>query len=197
MDSTYLENKTFLDDGRIAALESDYSRDENRYSLVVLEQVDPATLPQKQELTLACFGLNWNLRPMIVDFNRSQDEVRIVVKDYSEVMTTGGNMTEASSVDAYSSALQKLNTEILSGNVPDLLDTSSLPTERYAAKGLLKDLWPMIDADTELGRDKLMAHLFDTMSIDGKLYQITYTFIIQTSAVNGAIADGLTSWTLD
>ena len=197
VDSTYLENKTFLDDGRIAALESDYSREGNRYSLVLLEQVDPATLPQKQELTLACFGLNWNLRPMIVDFNRSQDEVRIVVKDYSEVMTTGGNMTAASGVDAYSSALQKLNTEILSGNVPDLLDTSSLPTERYAAKGLLKDLWPMIDADTELGRDKLMAHLFDTMSIDGKLYQITDTFSIQTAAVNGAIADGRTSWTLD
>ena len=187
VDSTYLDHITFLDDGRITALERNYSSTEDRYNLVVLEQVDASTLPQKQELTLACMGLSWNLRPMIVDFNRSQDQVRIVVKDYSEYATE----------DDYYAGLTKLNTEILSGNIPDILDTSSLPMEQYAAKGLLTDLWTLIDTDTELSREDLMTHLFEVMSIDGKLYQITDTFSIQTAGVNSAIAAGRTSWTLD
>lgn len=187
VDSTYLEHVTFLADGRIVAMEADYSAMENRYSLVSMQQVDASTIQQKQELTLACFGLNWDLRPKIVEFNRSHSDVRIVVQDYSEFSTE----------DDYMAGLTKLNTEIISGNIPDILDTASLPTEQYAAKGILQDLWPLIDSDPELTREDLMTHLFEAMSIDGKLYEVTDTFSIQTAGVNSAIADGRTSWTLD
>ena len=187
VDSTYLEHVTFLEDGRIVAMESDYSAAENRYSLVSLQQVDASTIPEKKLLTLACFGLSWELRPKIVDFNRSHSDVRIVVQDYSEFSTEEDHMA----------GLTKLNTEIISGNIPDILDTASLPMEQYAAKGILQDLWPLIDSDPELSREDLMTHLFEAMSIDGKLYHITDTFSIQTAGVNSAIAAGRTSWTLD
>lgn len=199
VDSQYLDQVTFLEDGRVAAIENDWSQEERSCNLLLLEQVDASTLPEKQELTLACMYLDWNLRSKIIQFNRSHDDVRIVVRDYSELIYSGamGNMAAASSdVSAYDNAVQKLNTEILSGNVPDLIATGDIPMEQYAAKGILMDLWPLIDADGELSREDLMTHLFDCMSIDGKLYSVTDSFSIQTAACKTSITGDRTSWSL-
>ena len=187
VDSSYLEHVTFLADGRIIALETNYNASENSHTLVTVEQVDAASIPERKELTLACFGLNWELRPMIVEFNRSQSAVRIVVQDYSEFSTE----------EDYMAGLTRLNTEIISGNVPDILDASSLPVNQYAGQGILVDLWPLIDSDPELGREDLMVHLFEAMSNNDKLYRITDSFSIQTAGVNSSIASGRVSWTLD
>ena len=189
----------FLADGRVAAIENIWSEDGNTCSLLLMDRVDASTLPEKQELTLACMYLDWNLRSKIVRFNRSHDDVRIVVRDYSELISSGtvGNMTAAAEADPYKDALQKLNTEILSGNVPDMLCTGNIPVEQYAAKGILMDLWPLIDGDGELSRDDLMTHLFDCMSIDGKLYSVTDSFSIQTAACKTSITGDRTSWSLE
>jgi hypothetical protein len=64
---------------------------------------------KKTVLTLACMGLDWNLRSQIVKFNRTSDQYRIEVQDYSEYNTG----------DDYTAGLTKLGTEILSGKVPD------------------------------------------------------------------------------
>lgn len=181
----------FLDDGRIIAIEQDYNVNSSGCNLIVMEQVDPSTVKEKQVLTLGCLSLDWQLRSSIVEFNRSSDDVRIVVTDYSESITDGSYDT------AMSNALQKLNTEILSGNMPDILCTDGLPVSQYAAKGLLEDLWPMIDNDATLSRDDLMTHFFDVLSQDGKLYQVSNSFSIQSAATYKEIANGRTSWTLD
>ena len=57
--------------------------------------------------------------------------------------------------------------EIMSGNVPDMILTDGLPVRQYAAKGLLEDLYPYIDAD--MGRDALITPVLDADSEDGKL----------------------------
>ena len=180
---------TVRSDGSVLALESQYSEEEMRniYNLITIKQVDASTVPQKETLTLACMYLDWNLKSEIVEFNRSQDKVRIQVVDYSQYNTD----------DNYDAGLQKLGTEILSGKVPDILSTSGLPMDQYAGKGIFLDLWPLIDADTELGgRDALMTHLFDAMSMDGKLYQVVSTFSIDTVAGRTEVVGDRTSWTL-
>lgn len=187
VDSNNVNQFSILSDGRVAALERDWSSSDNRCNLILMEQVDPATLPQKQELVLGCLYLDYDLRPLIVNFNRTHSDVRIVIKDYSEQIDG----------DNYQEVIQKMNTEIVSGAGPDLIATDNIPLQQYAAKGVLVDLWPLIDGDSELGREDLMTHLFDAMSIDGKLYQVVKTFSMQTAAVNSAIAQGRTSWTLD
>lgn len=186
-DSADRNEIAFQQDGRVVLLERSYDEENPQMNVVVLSPVDRSELPQKKELTLGCIGLDWNIRPLIIAFNRSHDDIRIVVRDYGEIISND---------KTYENAIQTLNTEILSGNVPDLLLTSNLPVERYAAKGLLQDLWPLIDGDKELGRDALMEHFFDVLSTDGKLYQIATSFSIQTAAVKSSVADGRTSWTL-
>lgn len=190
VDSNNIDQRYVIsDDGTVYAIESSYNEQAQNYEFqfITLNQVDPATLPQKEELVLGCMYLDYDLRSMIVNFNRKNDDVRIVVKSYLDLAADG----------AYEDALQKLSTEILSGAGPDLLLTESLPMSQYAAKGVLADLWPLIDSDPELSREDLMTHLFDVMSIDGKLYQIVDTFSVRTAAVRSSIAQGRTSWTLD
>ena len=104
----------------------DYSDDgPSKQQILVLNRVDAASVTAKTELTLACLYLDYNLRSQIVKFNKSNPDYRIVVKDYSEYATD----------DDYNAGLTKLNTEIISGNVPDILvNGTELPIGQYAAK---------------------------------------------------------------
>lgn len=188
VDGNNIEDFYIQADGRVVAMERDWNSTGMETGLIILEPVEASSLPQKQILTLACFGLNSQLRTLIVNFNRTHDDIRIQAEDYSELVNDD---------TTYNDALQKLNTQIISGSAPDLLCLSSMSTEQYMAKGILLDLWPMIDSDETLSRDDLMTHLFDCMSTDGKLYQITNSFAIQTAAVRKDIAGDRTSWSLD
>ena len=190
VDSNTINNGSFgvLSDGRIVAVTYEDSSDgPSRQVLVVLNRVDASSIQKKTELTLACFGLDYNLRSQIVKFNRSSADYRIVVKDYSEYATD----------DDYNAGLTKLNTEIISGNVPDLIANSMLlPIRQYAAKGLLEDLWPYIDADPEYSRDKLMTKPLESLQTDGKLYQLPIDFGVTTAIGLGKVVDGYNTWTL-
>ncbi|MBQ4607141.1 MAG: hypothetical protein IJB15_10570, partial [Clostridia bacterium] len=117
VDSNNVEQFAVLDDGQVIALERDWSAGNGSCNLVRMEQVDPATLPEKQELVLGCMYLDYNLRPLIVRFNRNNSDIRIVVRDYSELAQDG----------AYEDAIQRLNTEIISGAGPDILAVDSVP----------------------------------------------------------------------
>lgn len=188
VDSNQLTDPMFLDDGRVLVFENEYDEQQQRntYNLLTLERVDAAELPQKKELILACIGLDWNLRSEIIKFNRSHEDVRIIVNDYSVYIDEGG----------MESALMKLNTEIMSGVIPDLLLGSGIPVQKYAEQGLLQDLWNLIDQDEELSRDDLMTHFFDVLSEDGKLYEAVSSFYIQTAAGNAELVGDRNSWTL-
>lgn len=188
INSDQVSQFTIKPDGTIVALESTYDEQamEQKYNLVTIKRVDASTLPPKEEITLAWLYTDWDLRNQIVKFNRSQDKVRINVVDYSQYNTN----------DNYDAGIQQLNTEILSGKVPDILCTNGLPIEQYEGKGVLMDLWPLIDNDSELSREDLMTHLFDVMSVDGKLYQVVSSFSIDTVAGNTAIVGDRDTWTL-
>ena len=191
VNSNNVEQFFVLENGQIVALERDYSSAETVCNLIFMEQVDASVLPEKEILTIGCMSLDWELRSRIVEFNRSSQNIRFVVRDYSEYMADGDYET------AYAAALQKLTTEILSGSAPDILCTDSLPVEQYIAKDILIDLWPLIDSDPELSREDLMTNFFDALSVGGKLYQVTDTFTIQTAVFNSDIAAGRSSWTLE
>ncbi len=189
INSNNVSNFNFLSDGRVLALEYQYDQttQKNAYSMNVLTRVPKSELPIETEITLACMYLDYDLRARIVDFNKRTEGVRIVVKDYSEFNTQ----------EDYTAGLTKLSTEILSGKVPDILVTSELPISQYAGKGILTDLWTLIDADAELSRDDLMSEVFEAMSIDGKLYYVTNSFSIATVAGHSGLVGDEIGWTLD
>ena len=92
--------------------------------------------------------------------------------------------------------MTKLNTEIISGNVPDIFVSDQLPIEQYAAKGLLCDLYTLIDSDSELSRESFIPNILKAMETDGKLYSIASAFGIMSLVGNADVVGEEMGWTL-
>lgn len=181
-----LEFFSFLEDGRMVVMAENYVGDD-RLTLAVLTPTPRSEIPEKTVLTYAAMYLSQEDRNRIVEFNRNSTQYRIQVKDYSEYRTE----------DDYMAGVQKLNTEILAGQVPDIINTYNLPIRQYGAKGILEDLWPFIESDTDIGgRAGLMDRVFTAAEQDGKLYQIFENFSINTVVGAKSVVGDRTSWTL-
>ena len=187
VDSSNIQSFTMKDDGTVIALSTTWSNNSNKTEIITLTPTDPSNIVQKKELTLACMYLDWNLRSRIIEFNKKNNEYRIKVKDYSEYATD----------DDYDAGLTKLNTEIISGNVPDMIYTANIPIAKYAGRDVLEDLWPYIENDTRFGRSDLLENVFQAVEIDGKLYQTVSSFSVQTTAGLTSVVGDKLGWTLD
>lgn len=178
---------TLLPDGRVAAMTRSWNSGEGpSYELVVLTETDASVLADKTVLTYATMYLSYDVREKVLDFNKNNTKYRIEIRDYSEFNTN----------DDFQAGLKKLNVEISAGQLPDMLDTNGINIRQYGAKGVLEDLWPFIDNDPDLGRDKLMVRPLEAASQDGKLYQLFSTFSIQSVVgATRAVGDRM-SWTL-
>ena len=191
INSNNLNSYSILPDGRVIAFESSYDdqAQKNNMQLIVMTRVDAASVVNKTVLTFACMYLDWNRRDAIVKFNRASNTHRIVVRDYSEYNTD----------DDYNAGIQKLNTEMLSGKLPDMIDinTYSMPVEQYAAKGFLTDLYELIDADADLSREDFVQPVLKALeSADGKLYQLPSTFAVSTAIALDKVAGDYDTWNL-
>lgn len=191
INSNNLNSYSILPDGRVIAFENTYDdqTQTNTMQLIVMTRVDAASVVNKTVLTFACNGLDWNMRDAIVKFNRSSNTHRIVVRDYSEYNTD----------DDYTAGIQKLNTEMLSGKLPDMIDinTYSMPIEQYAAKGFLTDLYELIDADADLSREDFVQPVLKALeSADGKLYQLPQTFAVDTAIALDKVVGEYDTWNL-
>ena len=191
INSNNINSYSILPDGRVIAFESSYDdqAQKNNMQLIVMTRVDAASVVNKTVLTFACMYLDWNMRDAIVKFNRASNTHRIVVRDYSEDNTD----------DDYNAGIQKLNTEMLSGKLPDMIDinTYSMPVEQYAAKGFLTDLYELIDADADLSREDFVQPVLKALeSADGKLYQLPSTFAVSTAIALDKVAGDYDTWNL-
>lgn len=187
INSNNINSYSILPDGRVIAFESSYDdqAQKNNMQLIVMTRVDAASVVNKTVLTFACMYLDWNMRDAIVKFNRASNTHRIVVRDYSEYNTD----------DDYNAGIQKLNTEMLSGKLPDMIDI--MPVEQYAAKGFLTDLYELIDADPDMSRESFVQPVIKALeSADGKLYQLPSTFAVSTAIALDKVAGDYDTWNL-
>ena len=183
-----LNNIRILDDGVITGTIYDWSGEEAKVEAVTLKKVPASEVPHKDVLTLAVlYGARYDVMDMVINFNRHSSDCRISIKDYSEYNTD----------DDYSAGLTKLTTEIMAGNMPDLLAMSDLPYEQLAAKGLLEDLYPFLDADSELGREDIMDNVLRASEINGGLYQIASQFNVMSLIGSSKVVGDEPGWTYD
>lgn len=185
IDGSAINNLAALSDGRVVCVTNNYMK--NTSELAVLSKVDPKDVVDKTVLTLATI-YDMQLSPVIIEFNKKSDKYRITLKDYSSYNTQ----------EDYTLASQKLNSDIISGNVPDILcvsDTSAFET--YTSKGLFVDLYELMDKDENFNRKDYLENVFQALESDGKLYTVAPTFSVFT--VIGKTSDVGTEmgWTMD
>ncbi len=181
----YIDNLTAVSDKEFYGLTNDALTSET--ALMKFIKVEPKDVVDKKIITLGSIGMNWEVRNQVVKFNKSNGEYRIQIKDYSQFNTE----------DDYEGGITKLNTDITSGKVPDILITdNNLPIDSYIAKGLIEDLYPYIDKDEELSKDNFFPNVLKAYETNGKLYQMVPSFTIFTVVGKTSEVGPEEGWTL-
>ena len=187
IDNYNLNGVNVMEDGRVVTIQSDYSGTETESELLVLTKQPASSVTEKKTLTLATMSIDYNSRSAIINFNKTNQNYVIEVLDYSEYNTD----------DDYTAGLTKLTTELMTGNMPDILDLSSLPENQLAAKGMLEDLYPYIDNDPELSRDDIFESVRKALEVNGKLYTTCSGFSIMTVMGASSVVGDTPGWTVD
>ena len=188
-DSVASQALKISSDGSIMGITTDYSGGSIDTQLFTLTRVPADSLPKKQILTVAQLEYNpdYQLTNRMVRFNRSHDNVRLEYLDYSQYNTEND----------YSAGITKFNTEVMAGNLPDIIPTNQIAYRQIASKGLLEDLYPYLDKDPELKREDFFPNLLSALEVNGGLYQVVSGFSVETLCGAASIVGDTPGWTYD
>ena len=182
VNSDQLQALGQLEDGRIFALTSDYTQTGQTLEAVYLTKTPASEVKQKTVITYATMYLDYNVRAQLIRFNKTNDTWRIEVKEYGN-----GN---------YEDGLAQLNSDIVSGNPPDLINLSNMNVENYISKGILADLYPLMEQDSTLKKEDFVENALRIYEQDGKLYGICPTFTVMSLAGKAEDVGGRDGWTV-
>ena len=184
-----VERIATLADGRIVVrLEEEKGSGE----LAVVTEVPRDQAAEKEVITLGVLQAgNSHLLRCISQFNRSSTDYRLETREYYDIYLNSGQ------TKAREEARTALHLDISSGRCPDLLVLEYDDLETYAAKGLLEDLAPWLEADGEL---ELADNVIEAYTFHGKLCALPGALQIRTLAGRterlGELGDA-TGWTLE
>lgn len=130
-------------------------------------------------LTYGTLNLDIEIEQWIDEWNQSQEDYRIEIKEYEDSDT----------------GRTKLNNEIVSGHAPDILDLSSINVANYISKGILTDLYPFLDAGGEVSRDDLVPGILETYAQNNKLYGIPLGYRFETLLGKTELVGEARDWT--
>lgn len=126
--------------------------------------------------------LDAGLRSQVIAFNQANSRYRITVRQY---VTYNEEL----------SALMQLNTDILSGRMPDiLLMNEELPLQSYIVKGLLADVGKLLEEDEELDSGQFMENVLDAFRVNGTLYYVVPAFSVDTLVAKQSKVGNRTGW---
>ena len=181
-----------LPDGRIVTTSGKETADGMQNEVIVLSPVAAGDSQERKVLRMAVVNLYPFTSEMVSRFNRSQTEYRIEVTDYS-AYNDYSSMNPAD----WNAGLTRLQTELIAGNVPDLIDISLLPVSRLGEKGLLEDLKPYIEADAELSMEQLNSHVLQAFEENGKLFQTVSNYYVMTTLGLSDVVGEQPGWTME
>lgn len=143
---------------------------------------EAAAVPEK---LLKIYSLEENsaVRQAISEYQKKNSEVYI---EYEIGISEESGMTKED-------AIRNLNTQILSGEGPDILLLDGMPIQSYMEKGILADLNEMLAKD--FGQDAFFENIINTYSKEDKIYAIPSRFQIPVLYTEKSVAEGITDLT--
>ncbi|SKC40134.1 extracellular solute-binding protein [Maledivibacter halophilus] len=135
-----------------------------------------------KHLTISVRNLDSTLEYAINKFENMHPNIVINVEDYSAFSWIKGDMTyedtskiEEEAFQKEYDFIQKINTQMLTGKGPDIIQMDNIPYKKYADKGLLLDLKEMMNKDTSFDRNLYYSNIFDAMEYKDGLYIMPLT----------------------
>lgn len=130
----------------------------------------------RQEIVLAANTTDPALRYIVGQFNVSNKEYFVTIRDYDE---------------------DRLLTEMITGNGPDLIWEKSVSLEECVRRGLLEDLTPFLEKSQILSEDELISEVLDAYTINDVLTCIPPTFGINTLYGKQSELGNKSGWTME
>lgn len=185
--TSYFDSFESLSDGNFIASYQEEDGETSKTVVAKYTKIDPKNYVEKEVISLGCQYLNSDVRRNVVKYNKSNDKYRIAIKDYSSYNTE----------EDYSAGMNKLNSDIASGQAPDIiLSNDGNLISNYAAKGLFVDLYKYLDKDSTVNKDDIWPNLLKASERDGKLCQLVPFFYIQTFAGKKSVLGDRKGWTI-
>jgi len=187
INSDYIQYTGELSDGRFWAIVNDYNSTSstgsggNSLELVLLKKTKASEVEAKEEITYGALYLDWNVKQNIIKFNKTNEKYRIVVKEYE--------------TDDYQTGVTQFNADLTTGNCPDIIDLSNINYTQYANKGILTDLYPLMEK-SGLNKGDYLENILEAYEIDGKLYGVIPQFYISTTMAKQSVVGDIQGWTL-
>lgn len=187
------ESTTVLPDGRILCVTYNYEYNGgggygwsgNDMVISVLTEVDPATLPDKKLIKLYALWLDIGVKRQILEFNKNNQEYEIEITVYGDDMN-------------WEDAISKMNNDMISGNLPDiLLVNNNLPVDSYISKGLFANIYDFMETDPDIHKEDFLQNLFEAYEINGALYYTVPNFTISTMVGKTSQVGAEQGWTMD
>ncbi len=185
IDPFYIAHEiSVLPDGKILC----FTRKESSQGITekanILTEITDA--PKRKLVKLYAVSLGPDIRAGVAEYNRKSTEYQIELTSFNDFY---GN---------YDNAAADLNSELLAGNIPDILITDpEFSIENYISKGLLADINEFIDNDDTIDRDDFLTNAFEAFEQSGRLYKIAPSFTINTLIGKASIVGSEQGWTTD
>ena len=138
-------------------------------------------IKQKKIFTLATNYIDMDVKKEILEFNKTDNDYHIEVKDYSTYEDPAGQM----------------NLDIAAGKIPDIIDIGYMPKELYIKKGFLADLYPIIEKDDMIKKEDFIDTVLATLDHNGKLYYLPVSFRIDAFAGPKKIFGDMEGWSYE
>jgi multiple sugar transport system substrate-binding protein len=152
----------------------------------------------KKVITMSVISEDQFLKNAIAKYEEAHKDVKIEVKEYSPLpegaINSGGKVTRIEGSGAEVSRdtekyISTVNTELMSGSATDIIALEELPFEKYAEKGLLADLKPLMDNDKSFIKEDYYYNVIDALNMNNKSYVLPVTFGIDMLSANKAVLD--------
>lgn len=160
----------------------------SRVSLYKYVKVNPEDVTEKKVISLGCLYAWDRLKKDVIEFNKTNPDVRITIIDYD-----GYNTPED-----WQAGTKKFNSDVASGQAPDIIIDNGYSANmiNYSGKGLFADLTKFIDKDEEINKEDLFPNVIEALSNNGKLYFLSPVFYVNTMLAKESVMGGRTSWTI-
>lgn len=177
IENPNLSRMKAVSDKRFICITQEYDESTwtSKQSVMILDYIPPEEVVPKYVITLATAFGAYDVRKPVIEFNRNSQEYRIQIKDYYQ---------DHQDYEDYTEVIDKLNNDIIAGKMPDILLVDiNMPFESYVSKGLLYDMYKLMDKDESFNKQDYFTNVLDAMSVNGKLYSISPSFSVSTVAI--------------
>lgn len=132
----------------------------------------------KKVLTMGVMMQSPDIQSIVASFNRySKDYIVDIVEYYDKE-------------NGYTGASDKMKLDIISGNAPDIIDVSGVDVSILSNKGLLVDLYSLMEQDEDFSKERLISSVIKAYENGGHLYCISPAFHLVTMWGSNEVIQG-------